>query len=168
MRGLRTARQIRRTFTAAGIDVAELYSVDSGTAALTAATAKTVIELSTGSTVTCRWKTLQIGCDTTSAGSLKIEIIVATSGTGTAYTPKKVNADAQNRAANATAKVLDSVEPTSVTVLQTFDVPLPTGGYLGQYMLALERYMPPSLMYGVRLTSTTVSPNAWAYLEFEE
>lgn len=148
--------------------MAELYSIDSGTGALSAATAKTMIEVSSGSTVTARWKKLRVSCDATSAGSLKVEIISATSGTGTAYTPKKVNADAQNRAANLTAKVLDTVEPTSVTVLETFDFPLPLGGYLEQHVLGQERYMPPSVMYGIRLTSTIGSVNGWVYLEVEE
>lgn len=148
--------------------MAELYSIDTGSIALTAGTAKTCLEISTSTTVTGRFKKLRISSDTTSAGSIKVELISGTTGTGTAYTPKKVNGEGQNRAANVTAKINDTVEPTAVTVLETWILPTPLGGYLEQHMLGLERYVPVSSMYGVRLTSTTVSPNVAVYLEVEE
>lgn len=147
--------------------MAESYSVDNGGTALTAATAKTVVELSTPSTQTDRIIDITVGCDVTAAGSLKVELIDATSGTGTSYTPKKVNGEAQNRAANTTAKINDSVEPTSVTVLKTWMFTLPLGGFEIQLPLGRERYIPASKMYGIRLTSSQAG-NGYAYAEVEE
>lgn len=148
--------------------MAEVYSIDSGSGALSAATAKTLIEISTPSTQTDRIVDITVGCDSTSAGNLKVELIDATSGTGTAYTPKKVNGDAQNRAANTTAKVLDSVEPSSVTVLKTWMFPLPLGGFEIQLPLGREHYVPVSKMYGIRLTSSIGSVNGYASVQIEE
>ena len=148
--------------------MAEVYSVDSGAGALTAATAKTLIEISTPSTQTNRLVELVVGCDATAAGTLKVELIQATTGTGTAYTPKKFNAEAQNRVANTTAKVLDTVEPTSVTVLRTWEFPLPLGGFVIQQPLGREHYMPTSVMYGYRFTSSIGSVNGFATVLFEE
>lgn len=147
--------------------MAEVYSVDSGAVALTAATAKTVVEISTPSTQTNRLVELDIGCDATGTGTLKVELIQATSGTGTAYTPKKFNGESQNRVANTTAKTNDTVEPTSVTVLRTWEFPLPLGGFAIQQPLGREHYMPPSVMYGYRLTAS-IGANAFVTVLFEE
>lgn len=147
--------------------MAEVYSVDSGSCALTAATAKTCIELSTPSSQTDRIVDVTVGADPTATGTLKVELITATTGTGTAYTPKKVNGEAQNRAANTTAKINDSVEPTSVTVLKTWMFPLPLGGFEIQLPLGREHYIPASSMYGLRLTSS-ITANAYVSTQIEE
>lgn len=147
--------------------MAEAASIDNGGAALVAATAKTLIELSSGSTVTARIIEVFFGADPTTSGTLKVELISATSGTGTAYTPKRVNADGQNRAANATAKINDTVEPSSVTVLRTWMFPLPMGGFDLQFPLGREPYLPVSTMFGLRFTSS-ITANGYATLIFEE
>lgn len=147
--------------------MAEVYSVDSGLVALVAATAKTLVEISTPSTQTNRLVDLFIGCDAVTAGTLKVEMIQATTGTGTTYTPKKFNGEAQNRAANTTAKIADTVEPTSVTVLRTWMFPLPLGGFEIQLPLGREHYMPGSVMFGYRLTAS-IGANGFVTVQFEE
>jgi hypothetical protein len=147
---------------------AETYSIDSPANALVAATAKTCIEIATPATQTNRIIDLTVGADAVVSGTLKVELItLAATGTGTAYTPKKCNGEAQNRAANTTGKITDTAEGTTPTVLKTYLFPLPLGGFEIQLPLGRERYMPVSTIVGVRLTAS-VACNGYAYVEFEE
>lgn len=148
--------------------MAECYSVTNGGVALVAATAKTVVEIATGSTVTARVVAVDVSLDASVAtAGVKVELVRFTStGTGTGYTPGKFNADAQNRAANATAKVNDTVEPGTPTVVLTYYVPNTAGGSW-QLPLGRELYIPVSAFLGVRVTAAG-TPNCAVNVVFEE
>jgi|HubBroStandDraft_6_1064221.scaffolds.fasta_scaffold166117_3 hypothetical protein len=145
------------------------YTVDSGAVALTAGTAKTLLSIATGSVVPVDIVEMAFSCDATSTGLLKVEFIVFTSdGTGTSYTPKAANGDASLVAAATTAKINYTVEPTGVTVVRTWDFALPTGPFDFEYPLGREFTIPVSKFYGYRFTTTTVSPNGFCTVTFEE
>ena len=150
--------------------MAETYSVDAPAIALTAATALYMLGIATSSTVDADIVELSFGCDSTSAGSLKVELVTWTSdGTGTAYTAKKMNAASQGRAAVTTAKVDYTVAPTgTITVFKTWDLPLPSGPFELQFPLAREIHCPVSTFWGLRYTSTIGSVNGYASIIFEE
>ena len=98
-----------------------------------------------------------------------MEFCVWTSdGTGTAYTPKASNGDAALVAAATTAKTAYSVAPTGVTVVRSWEFPLPTGPFDFEYPLGREFTIPVSKFYGYRFTTTTVSPNGFCTVTFEE
>jgi hypothetical protein len=152
--------------------MAELYGIDNGGTGLSAATAKTVIELLSGSTASARICELWLSCDYVTIATplfIKVELLTATSGTGTAYTPKRLNGEAQNRASVCTAKINDSVEPTSPTVFRTSGFVVPSGPLIFQFPLGREgMYLPPSTTMGVRLTCASAITNVYANLAFEE
>lgn len=151
--------------------MAETYGVTASNITLSAASAKTVAEVTTGSTTTARIISVDL---TTKNGvtSQNSEILVelvryTTASTGTAYTPTKMNGEAQNKASLCTAKTNDTVEPAgTVTVLKSWYVPS-TSGALQQLPLGREIYIPASTILGVRCNAPqaqTVGVN----LEFEE
>lgn len=145
------------------------YSVDTGAIALTAGTALYMLGLHTASTNPIDIIDITIGCDTTSAGSLKVEMVTWTGdGTGTAYTPKAWNGDAGLVTAATSAKTNYTVAPTTITVIRTWDFPTPTGPFELLLPLGREYTVPVSAYWGLRFTSTTVSPNAFATVVFEE
>lgn len=148
--------------------MAQVYSIDNGGATLTAATAKTLVELSTGSGDQARIVDITVSSDASAAGNLLVELIVATTGTGTSYTPKKMNADAQASAADCTAKINDTVEPSSVTVLKVWNMPLPGGPFELQLPLGREHFVPVSSMYAIRCTTGLSSTKAYVNVAFEE
>lgn len=148
--------------------MAEQFSVTSGVGALTAATARTLIELATGSTIDNVWLGFDITFDgaTATAVPVKVDIITTTaSGTGTTYTPVKFGAS-QSKSAITTAEVLTTVEGSSPTVLMSWYVP-PTSGFSYQWPLGRELYMAPSKFMGIRCTAPA-GVNAIANLVFEE
>ena len=148
--------------------MANQYSVNNGGSALVAATAKTLVEITTTSTQEARIKQLQVSFnDSSAAAGTKVELVTYTgASTGTAYTPKKYNADAQGRAANTSAKINDSVEPTTPTVLDVWYLPN-TAGLFMQWPLGCELYIPISTIFGVRVTAAG-TPTTAVTLIFEE
>ena len=56
----------------------------------------------------------------------------------------------------------------TITVIETLDTPLPAGVFEIQNPLGREYTIPISTYWGFRLTSTTVSPNAYTTVIFEE
>lgn len=148
--------------------MARLYSVTNGTVSLSAATAKTVIELAAGATIQADLCEVAVSFDASSAAAgIKVEIVrYATTGTGTAYTPLKCNAAAQSLASIVTAKVNDSAEPATPTVVDTYYVPN-TAGQFWQLPLGREIALAPSTILGIRVTSAAVV-NCAANLKFEE
>lgn len=148
--------------------MSELYSVTAGALAFAAATAKTGIEMATGATVTFRIASISFFFDNSAVGNnAKCEIVrYTTTGTGTTYTPLKLNGEAQNKAAISTAKVNDTVEPGTPTVLETFWIPL-SGGMVIPWPLGREPYQPVSGFVGLRVTSATAI-NGSQNIEFEE
>jgi hypothetical protein len=136
--------------------VAKLYTVTTGSVALTATTAKTVAELTTTSATTLVWVGFEITFDGATATNVpvKVELVSYTgASTGTAFTLLKANGEAQNMAATSTAKINDTVEPTGPTVRRSWAIP-PTSGVLFQYPLGREiGYQPASSIYGIRCTA---------------
>lgn len=153
--------------------MARLYVIDAPAVALVASTGKTCVELSVASTATAVLTGLRFGADyvTTSAfGTLKCEITTfTTTGTGTSFTPFAVNAEAQNLAAVSTAKIADTVEPSSITVNYTYPVLILPGGPVSEpFPLGREGgFIGHGIHWGVRLTAS-VACNGYVNLYFEE
>jgi hypothetical protein len=148
--------------------MAEVYSVTAGAVALTAATAKTVIEITTTSTKPARVVQWSATLDASAAAAgVKVELVRYTgASTGSAYTPLKYNGEGQAIAAQTSAKTNDTVEPTTPTVVETYYIPN-TAGIFVQYPLGREHYVPISTIWGIRVTSAAVV-NVSANLAFEE
>lgn len=148
--------------------MAEVYGVTNGGVALAAATAKTVIELAIPATGSGR--IVQVACSfdaSTAAAAIVVELVrFATTGTGTAYTPLRYNGEGQNRAAVWTAKINNTVEGGTPTVVESYFVPN-TSGQFWQYPLGRELYCPSSTFIGLRVTSAAIV-NCRATLAFEE
>jgi hypothetical protein len=148
--------------------MAQLYSVTSGAVALTAATARTLIEIATGATIDNVWVSFDITFDgvTATAVPVKVDIISTTaSGTGTTYTPVKIG-NSQNRASITTAEIATTVEGSTPTVLLSWYVP-PTSGFSYQWPLGRELGQTVSKFFGIRCTAPA-GVNAIANLLFEE
>jgi len=151
--------------------MAETYVVTASGVALVAATAKTVAEVTAGSTVSARIISIDITTKngvTTQNSEMLVELVrYTTASTGTAFTPTRVNGESQNRASLCTAKTNDTVEPAgTVTVVKSWYVPS-TAGVIQQLPLGREVYLPPSTIIGVRCNAPqaqTVAVN----IEFEE
>jgi hypothetical protein len=136
---------------------------------LTAATARTILELPTPANVSTVLKELIIGCDATVAGNLKIEMgTFATTGTGTAATPQVYGGDRGITSGITGAKVKDTVEPSTFTqgtvgaaLYPGLLIPLPMY-YVFQWPLAEEFAIPESTNFGIRLTSaSTCNTMGW-------
>lgn len=134
-----------------------LYSVPISAVSLSAATAKTIVELATGTGVVANIVEVAITFNGTSATAVPVlvELIKSTATcTGTAITALGLNTAV---AATTTAKHTATVEGTSPTVLQAWYVP-PTSGIVIQYPLGREPAALASMFVGVRCTApATVS-----------
>jgi predicted outer membrane repeat protein len=114
------------------------YSVTYG-GAIAASTTKTFL-------------TLSFNASTAGTG-IHVEIVrYTTDGTGTAYTPLKYNAAAQARVSLFSAKVNYTVEPTTPTVVEQYEIPN-TAGQFWQLPLGRELYLPPSTVTGIRVVT---------------
>lgn len=134
-----------------------LFSVATGSTALVASTAKTVIELATGATVTNAWAQFDVCFNGVTATAVPVlcEIVRYTAtGTGTTYTPNKIGA-AQDVAAVTTAKINDTVEPSTPTVLAAYFIP-PTSGLTLPFIVQPQVGMVGSQFQGLRLTAPAV------------
>lgn len=129
------------------------YITKTGTVALAAATVKTVIELTTNANVPCEWIALNVSFDGVNAAAVPVLVEICTyaaTGTGTAYTPKRGGQAVGT--SQATAKINDTVEPTTPVVVDDFWVP-PTGGLFYQWPLGRELFQNVSTVQGIRLTA---------------
>jgi hypothetical protein len=154
-----------------GVAMQRDYSVDSGAIAITAGTALYMLGVKTASTCPIDIIGIIFGGDSQNAGSMKVEAVTWTSdGTGTSYTPKPYNGDAQLLTTpTTTAKVNYTVAPTgTITVIRTWVQYVPVGTFELLLPLGREYTIPISTYYGLRITSTTASFNANAALIFEE
>lgn len=150
------------------------YYVAWNSVALSAATAKTIIELPSPANCSPQIEELVIGCDATSAGSLKIEWgTFTTTGTGTAATPQKWRGDRTIDSAVSAAKVADTVEPTSFSqgtlggaLYPAVVIPLPMY-FPFQWPLDQEFALPESTNFAIRLTSS-VAANTMGWLRWRE
>jgi hypothetical protein len=133
------------------------YVVTTGSTALVAATAKTVIEgVTDASGPPPEWIEIDITFNGINAGAVPVlaELVTYTAtGTGTAYTPKKLGAALG--VARSTWKINDTVEPSTPTVLAAWFIP-PTSGLILQYPLGREILHPLSTVQGIRLTAPAV------------
>lgn len=151
-----------------------LYYIAWNSVALTAATAKTILELPSPANVSPQIEELVIGCDVSTAGSLKIEWgTFATTGTGTAATPQKWSGDRTIDSAVSAAKVADTVEPATFTqgtlggaLYPAVVIPLPMY-YVFQWPLEKEFALPESTNFGIRLTSSATA-NTMGWIRWRE
>lgn len=142
--------------------------------ALSAATAKTILELPTAANRGMVLKELVVGIDVTTAGNLKIEMgTFTTTGTGTALTPQKWGGDRNIDSGLSSPKIADTVEPSGFsqgtlggTIYPAIVVPLPAIPFF-QWPLDDEFVVAESLNFAIRLTSS-VAGNTMGWLRWEE
>lgn len=129
--------------------------------ALTAATAKTILELPTILNVPILVDEIFIGSKASAAGDMLMEFgTFTTTGTGTALTPKPSGSD-QGASKLTTGKIANTVEPTGfsagtmgTTLQPCINWPLP-GYFAWQAQSAKEYYVIDTpINFGVRLTSS--------------
>jgi hypothetical protein len=143
------------------------YVVTNGVVALVAATAKTIIEVSTDASTPLIVTGWDISMDGVSASATPAVVEFCTysaSGTGTGYTPKRFTGAAG--AADSGWKINDTVEPAGAASLFSLFVS-PTSGYSIQYPLGRELYVPVSTFLGLRVTAPA-GVNARGNIYFEE
>ena len=143
------------------------YVTTTGTVALSAATARTVIEGSTTANVPCEWIALDITFDGVTATAVPVRVDFCTytaTGTGTAYTPKRLGQAVGT--AQTTFKINDTVEPSTPTIVQSWLIP-PTSGIMYQWPLGRELFHNVSTVQGIRLTAPA-AVNAIVNLTTEE
>lgn len=157
--------------------MAETYQIDNPAIALTAGTAKSTLVATAASTQTFRPIHFSVSCDATATGLLKVEFLVGTASagtTGTAPNVGRMNGESWNKAPLTSASYY-TAEPTytkhasnGALAVKTLVIPLPSSTFEIEYPLGREFYVPESNLLAVRLTSTTVSPNAYTWLAIEE
>lgn len=133
--------------------MATQYSVSTGSTALTAATAKTIIEGSSTANVPPEWIAVDISFDGVTATATPVRVDFCTysaTGTGTTYTPKRLG-QAVGTAAS-TWKINDTGEPSTPTILFSWFIP-PTSGIFYQWPLGRELFHPVSTVQGIRCTA---------------
>jgi hypothetical protein len=136
------------------------YVITTGSATMVAATAKTLIEIPSASTMPFVVYALEITSGATAAGTLVIEWGTYTvTGTGTTVTAQKAGTDQSVAAVLGTVKINDTVEPTSFAAgtLPTYTIPLP-GMYSIIWPFGRELYQPISVLRALRATSSLASP----------
>jgi hypothetical protein len=147
------------------------FVVCTGSVALVAATAKTVIEIPTGALQGFVVIGLEVSFSAAAAGSAVVEWgTYTTTGTGTTVTATKYGPITDGPAAAlGTVKVADSVEPTSFVTtgnLPSWVIPLP-GMYSILYPAGREFYRPASTLSALRINST-LACNARVNLYIEQ
>lgn len=144
------------------------YTVPTGTVALTAATARVVMELPTGSSMGLSMIGLDITLSATAVGTCIAEwMTYATTGTATTVTPSKLGVDQGPAAMVGTVKVNHTVAPGTLAAggLPNWILPLP-GMYSIAAPLGREFYWPLSTLRCLRLTSTlTCNANVDVFFE---
>lgn len=146
------------------------YSVTTGLTALTAATAKTMIELTSTANTPGELIALSVSSSyITTATPLTLTVELGTytaTGTGTTYTPKRVGTGVGS--AQTTAKINDTVEPTGFTSIHVWDLTLPGDRLDYQWPLGREYFLATSAINGIRITSPVGTPSVRVTLWFEE
>lgn len=149
--------------------MAETYRATALDVALVAATAKTVIEIAAPSTASARVTVKDVTMDGTNPSATPVlvqEVRYATTGTGTVFTLLRGNGESQNRAALCTAKVNDTVEPGTPTVVSSWRWN-PTIGWGEKAPLGREIYVAPGTIMGIRCTAAA-AVNVTVNFEIEE
>lgn len=149
--------------------MSQQFSVTTGLTALVAATAKTMIEVATGAATTAELIALSVSSSyLTSATPLSLVVELGSytgTGTGTAFTPRRVGTAAG--AAQSTAKINDTVEPAGFVVAHAWDLTLPGDRVDYQWPLGREYMLNASAWNGIRLTCSA-AVSARVTLWFEE
>ena len=105
------------------------YSVPSGAVTLTAATARTCVELATTANLPVELIALDVSSSYLTSATpvdLLIELVAFTvTGTGTTYVSRKYGQGTGT--SYTTAKIADTVEPSTPTVIYAWRMPLPGG-----------------------------------------
>lgn len=143
------------------------YVITTGSTALTAATAKTMVEVTSTANVPPEWVAVDITFNGVTSTAVPVTVDFCTytaTGTGTTYTPKRFGQALG--VAQSTTKINDTVEPTVPVVLFSWFVP-PTSGISYQWPLGRELFQPTSTIMGIRLTAPA-AVNAIINLTIEE
>ncbi len=137
--------------------MATTWVITTGKTALVAATAKTVIEGSAGANTPPGWIAMDISFDNAAtAGNVGVLCefgTIVTTGTGTAYTPKRLGGP--TGVATSTWKINDTVEPTTFAPIAGLLVP-PSGLWGYQFPLGRGLDQNVSTVFGIRLTAPAV------------
>lgn len=148
-----------------------IYRIDSGDISLSAATAKTALQLVAGSTR--RAKIVEFGVSfastTSTDGPVLAEFLVQTSaGTSSAFTP--VLTDAGDPAAIQTALNTFTAEPTGTTAVGPGPWRVtPVGGlFVYQFPVDQELKVAVSSRIGLRLTAPSALSSVRAYIIYQE
>lgn len=137
--------------------MANQFHLSTGATTMVANTAKTVIEMPTGSTMDMLVIGAEFSSMATAAGTLIVEFCTfATTGTGTTATPARWGLGPV-AAIMGTCKINDTVEPATVTPVYSLVIPLP-GMYSVREPYGREFYQPVSTNRCIRLTSSLASP----------
>lgn len=143
------------------------YVITTGSVALTAATAKTVIELASNANIPPEWVAVDITFNGTNAAAVPVTVDFCTytaTGTGTSYTPKRFGQALG--VSQSTAKINDTVEPAGAAVVFSWFVS-PTSGITYQWPLGRELFQATSTFMGIRLNAPA-AVNAIVNLTIEE
>ncbi|MGZ4555720.1 MAG: hypothetical protein ACXVXZ_08235 [Mycobacteriaceae bacterium] len=147
------------------------YAIQTGLTALTAATAKTLVEINTGANTPTELIALKVSSSyLTSATPITLTVELGTTtatGTGTAFTPKRTGQAVG--VAQSTVKINDTVEPTGFTVVDAWDLTLPGDRIDYLWPLGREYFLGPmtsgtSALNAIRVTASaacSVRVTAW-------
>lgn len=143
------------------------YSVTSGLTSLTAAV-HTAIELNPGANLPAELIAIDVSSSYSTVATpvtLLIELVSNTAtGTGTSYTPRRYGQAVGT--AQTTVKINDTVEPSTPTVVQAWELILPGGPFSYQWPLGREYLLSTSTFNAIRITpSATVSVIVNAVIE---
>lgn len=137
----------------------DCYEATAQDVALSGGTAKTVLQLTTPSTIRARLSMMELSFDGVTAGNtpVLVQLLFQTStGTGTSITPNPMDPGAP--ASLVTAVKDFSVEPTAGTVIRPFRI-TPYGGLWNYPWAESERpYMPISTRVALKLTAASSQP----------
>ncbi len=141
-----------------------------GDVALTAATARTVLNFIAGTGAPIKLVEFGVSFDGITAGNEPVTVEIcsssqATAGTSTSVTPTQVRG--QTRTVQGTAARSYTAEPTVLTVLKSFLIHPQGGGIVLQSPLGKEIEAAATDGIAIRLTAPD-AVNAQAYMEVEE
>ncbi len=150
----------------------ESYVITSGKTAAASNALKVAVALATGAAVLNRWLAFDVSFDGTTATAtpILVEIVrtTAASSGGSVGTIQHYNGFTPS-AASSTARINDTADGTSPTVIQSWLIN-PTTAFSYQWPLGREFTMSVSSFAEIRLTTVTASgtPNYVVNLVFEE
>jgi hypothetical protein len=146
------------------------FAVTTGLTALTAATAKTLIEINPDASTPGELIALTVSSSyLTSATPLALVVELGTmtgTGTGSASTPKKAGQAVGT--ARATVKINDTVEPAGFSAVHVWDLVLPGDRLDYLWPLGREYFLGTSTFNGIRVTAPVGTPSVRVTAWFEE